>query len=423
MSMYNNDYNNNGRRRGTGWLVISVALVMLIIGGMLGSVLVRGQYDAQKAQTAPAVTEEAEQTKEKGQKEKEPADFTKIPEEIPETKDEKKPALDPDFSFGDVDAAETMDAFSTHVADLVESVEDSVVGICNYTQAMFMDGTAEVAQGSGSGVIISTDGYVVTNYHVVNGASKVTVLFPDNEEVDAQVIGYDSVLDIALLKIEKDGLVAAKLGDSDAVRTGQFAVAIGSPLGAELAGTVTFGTVSAAKRELNLSDGYTVEMIQTDAAINPGNSGGALLNLNGEVIGINARKNSGMTADGAVIEGLGFAIPINQVKPVVEELIQTGTIKRPGLGITCRLIQGYNSRYEVIYGIEVSTVTEGSGADKAGLKEGDIILELDGEPIQSDTAMRAWLYSKKVGDVVELTVQRNGQKMQLQVELMEISVN
>ncbi len=415
MSMYNNDYNNynsgnhNGRRGGIGWLVVSVALVMLIVGGMLGAILVRGQNPLEQGDVIESQAPEETDDQEKAPEQK--------PEETPDV------PLDPDFSFDDADETLDLPGFSTYVADLVESVQDSVVGISNYTEAMFMDGTTQIAQGSGSGVIISEDGYVVTNYHVISGASKVTVLFNDGEEVDAQVVGYDSVLDIALLKIEKEGLTAAKLGNSDDLRSGEFAVAIGSPLGHELAGTVTFGTISSAKRSLTLSDGYAVEMIQTDAAINPGNSGGALVNMNGELIGINARKTSGMTSDGAVIEGLGFAIPINQVKPVVEELIQTGTIKRPGLGITCRLIQGYNSRYEVIYGMEVVTVTEGSGADKAGLREGDIILELDGEAIQSDTGMRAWLYSKKVGDVVELTVQRNGEKLTMQVELTEIAAN
>ena len=413
MSMYNSDYNNNGNnnhRGGMGWLIVSVALVMLIVGGMFGAILVRGNQSATEDQLIESTTQPEEATAT-------PSATEESAEESPST------AIDPDFSFPDVDPAETMDAFSTHVADLVSQVEDSVVGIANYTQAMFMDGTAEVAQGSGSGVIISEDGYVVTNYHVISDASKVTVLMHDGEEIEAQVIGYDSVLDIALLKIDRTGLTAAKLGDSDSVRTGEFALAIGSPLGNELAGTVTFGTISAAERELTLSDGYTVEMIQTDAAINPGNSGGALINMNGEVIGINSRKNSGMTSDGAVIEGLGFAIPINQVKPVVEELIQTGTIKRPGLGVTCRLLQGYNSRYEVIYGMEVVEVTEGSGADIAGLQSGDIILELDGEAIQSDTAMRAWLYSKQIGDVVELTVQRNGEKFTVQVTLTEIAAS
>lgn len=413
MSMYNSDYNNNGNnnhRGGMGWLIVSVALVMLIVGGMFGAILVRGNQSATEDQLIESTTQ--------------PEEATTTPSATEEPAEESpNENIDPDFSFPDVDPAETMDAFSTHVADLVSQVEDSVVGISNYTQAMFMDGTAEVAQGSGSGVIISEDGYVVTNYHVISDASKVTVLMHDGEEIEAQVIGYDSVLDIALLKIDRTGLTAAKLGDSDSVRTGEFALAIGSPLGNELAGTVTFGTISAAERELTLSDGYTVEMIQTDAAINPGNSGGALINMNGEVIGINSRKNSGMTSDGAVIEGLGFAIPINQVKPVVEELIQTGTIKRPGLGVTCRLLQGYNSRYEVIYGMEVVEVTEGSGADIAGLQSGDIILELDGEAIQSDTAMRAWLYSKQIGDVVELTVQRNGEKFTVQVTLTEIAAS
>lgn len=415
MSMYNSDYNsnngnNNHHRGGMGWLIVSVALVMLIVGGMFGAILVRGNQSATEDQLIESTTQ--------------PEEATATPSATEEPAEESpNENIDPDFSFPDVDPAETMDAFSTHVADLVSQVEDSVVGIANYTQAMFMDGTAEVAQGSGSGVIISEDGYVVTNYHVISDASKVTVLMHDGEEIEAQVIGYDSVLDIALLKIDRTGLTAAKLGDSDSVRTGEFALAIGSPLGNELAGTVTFGTISAAERELTLSDGYTVEMIQTDAAINPGNSGGALINMNGEVIGINSRKNSGMTSDGAVIEGLGFAIPINQVKPVVEELIQTGTIKRPGLGVTCRLLQGYNSRYEVIYGMEIVEVTEGSGADIAGLQSGDIILELDGEAIQSDTAMRAWLYSKQIGDVVELTVQRNGEKFTVQVTLTEIAAS
>ncbi|MDR3086241.1 MAG: trypsin-like peptidase domain-containing protein [Christensenellaceae bacterium] len=400
MSMYDHDdyrdedYRRPRRPQGPNpWAVISVALVLLILGGMLAAVLLNtgGAANGGLSPTAPAASAPA-------------ATATPKPQ---------RPTTD----------TSTVPEFSSYIADLVEGVADSVVGISNYTQARYFDGETEFVQGSGSGVIISSDGYIVTNYHVVEGAVRVTVLMNENEEVDAELIGYDSVMDIALLKIEKTGLIAAPLGDSDAVRTGEFVLTIGSPLGHELAGTVTFGTVSAASRQIAVEEGYSVSMIQTDAAINPGNSGGALLNMNGEVIGINTRKNSGITSSGAVIEGLGFAIPINEAKPLLDELMLTGTVKRPALGITGSLNPYRSQNGTIVYGMEVTDFSENSKAPEAGMEVGDIIISVDGQEITSSrNSLLHILYSKQPGDVVEVVVQRGSQKVTLKVELTETEI-
>ncbi|MDR2515184.1 MAG: trypsin-like peptidase domain-containing protein [Christensenellaceae bacterium] len=405
MSMYDhNDYRDEEYRRPrrpqgpNPWAVISVALVLLILGGMLTAVLLN---------TGTA------------------SGFGLRPQNTPETTpyQEGEPATTATPRAQRPAAASSLPEFSSYIADLVDDVADSVVGISNYTQARYFDGETEFVQGSGSGVIISSDGYIVTNYHVVAGAVRVTVLINENEELDAKLVGYDSVMDIALLKIEKTGLTAAPLGDSDAVRTGEFVLTIGSPLGHELAGTVTFGTVSAASRQIAVEEGYSVSMIQTDAAINPGNSGGALLNMNGEVIGINTRKNSGITSSGAVIEGLGFAIPINEAKPLIDELMSTGTVKRPALGISGSLNPYRSQNGTIVYGMEVTDFSEGSKAPEAGMEVGDIIVSVDGQEITSSrNSLLHILYSKKPGDIVEVVVQRGSEKVTLKVELTETAV-
>lgn len=415
-----NNYNNNdyksskNERKGSNVVVlVSVALVMLMLGGLLGVIIVQGlnanpQTDLQATAT-PEATVQPEATEE-------PLDEDALP-----------------VSGGS--QTTTLAAFSDQIADVVADVEDSVVGIHNYQTVStggnyggyfggfyfpYYGGEGESQQveqlaGSGSGVIYSSDGYVITNYHVIEGASRVTVLLHSGEEVEAEVIGYDELQDIALLKVDRTDLPAARLGDSSEVRTGEFAIAIGSPLGDELSGTTTYGIISYANRTLEI-DGAYINMIQTDAAINAGNSGGALLNVEGEVIGINARKTSGSTASGSSIEGIGFAIPINDVKGIVEELIETGRIVRPGLGITGQEVHYYN----MDPGILVVEVNEGSPAEQAGMKQMDLITAIDGKAVTSFSALQSVLYSHEVGDTVTITVMRSGQSLDLQVTLAEI---
>ena len=292
---------------------------------------------------------------------------------------------------------------------------DACVGITVSTTMTNIFGYTSTSAASGSGFVITADGYIVTNYHVIEGASRVTVVLHSGEEIEAEVIGGGELQDIALLKVDRTDLSPATLGDSDQVRTGEFAIAIGSPLGDELSGTTTYGIISYANRTLEV-DGAYLSMIQTDAAINAGNSGGALLNVDGEVIGINSRKTSGSTSSGSTIEGIGFAIPINDVKDIVEELIATGKITRPGLGITGQEVHFSN----MDPGILVVSVNEGSPAEAAGMKQMDIITAIDGQQVTSFSSLQSVLYSHDVGDTVTITVLRSGETLDLQVTLAEV---
>ena len=433
MSNFNeyNNYDNRGSRRGGNAVVlISVALVMLMLGALIGVVIYQG---VDKKDQAVLGSEVATQQP------------TATPEATPEPTPQATPESTVQAQLPAGTAVTTLSAFSDQIADVVAAAQNSVVGIHNYQMVTINNNNSyggwpfyyyyygggqngqngqndqqpeqvEQLAGSGSGVIYSSDGYVITNYHVVEGASRVTVLLGE-EEVDAKVIGFDSVQDIALLKVDRTGLPAAQMGDSSAVRTGEFVIAIGSPLGDELAGTTTFGMVSYANRTLDL-DGALVTMIQTDAAINSGNSGGALLNVDGQVIGINSRKTSGSTTSGATIEGIGFAIPINEVRATVDELIATGKITRPGLGITGQEVSGYYGY--VPGGIMVATVSEGSPAQAAGMQVQDIITAIDGKEISTLSELRAALYSHKIGDTITVTVFRESKSIDLTVTLAEL---
>ncbi|AEE96683.1 S1C family serine protease [Mahella australiensis] len=289
--------------------------------------------------------------------------------------------------------------------------------------------TQQQEQGSGSGIIISSDGYIVTNNHVVEGADSVTVLLQGGEEVPAKIVGTDRDSDLAVLKVDKNNLPAATLGDSSKTQTGEIVVAIGNPLGKDLAGTVTMGVISATDRTLTV-EGRTMKMLQTDAAINPGNSGGALVDLNGTVIGINTLKEVVAGIDpsyGAIsAEGIGFAIPIDEAKPIIEQLVKQGYVSRPGLGITGLEIndiirrQYANITPDMPYGIGVNEVMPGGPAEKAGIKPGDIIIKLDGTEIKTFDQLQTMIKQHKIGDKVTVTVWRNGKELDFNVQLGDL---
>lgn len=262
-----------------------------------------------------------------------------------------------------------------------------------------------IEQGSGSGIIISEDGYIVTNQHVIEDANEITVILNSGEECVATLIGADSKTDLAVLKINKKGLQAAPLGDSNHVEVGDLAVAIGNPLGQELAGTVTAGVISAVNRKMTV-DGRTYNLIQTDAAINPGNSGGALVNKYGQVIGINSIK---MSQEG--VEGIGFAIAMSEAKPIIDDLMSNGYVSgRPLIGITAT---------ESRNGLSVYSVAEGSGAKKAGIKEGDLILKAEGIVVKTVDELNTIKDKMSPGDKITLTIVREGELMEIKVELQE----
>jgi serine protease Do len=273
-----------------------------------------------------------------------------------------------------------------------------------------------VAEGAGSGIIVTQDGYIVTNNHVIDGASKITVRLKSGESYTATKAGTDAKTDIALLKIKATGLQPAVFGDSDKLKVGELAVAIGNPLG-ELGGTVTDGIISALDREIEL-DGETMNLLQTNSAINPGNSGGGLFNGSGELIGIVVAKSSGSS-----VEGLGFAIPINDAKSVIEQLMSSGYVRgRIDLGMT--VVEVTDAQTAMAYrlqqlGLYVQAVASGSAAQSAGFQAGDCLVSLDGTSITTSAGLTKILDQHKVGDTVTLGVIRNGQKLSLSLQLAE----
>lgn len=313
------------------------------------------------------------------------------------------------------------------VKNIAKKVGPSIVGIRMVTKSprywYYGDEMTE-SNFEGSGVIISKDGYIMTNYHVVqyadpkNALSKNTTLevfLPDKRQAEAKFIGGDSKSDLAVIKINLKNLPVATLGDSDELEVGELAVAIGNPLGLEFQGTVTVGVISALNRTVSIND-KTLNLIQTDAAINPGNSGGALVNSKGEVIGINTAK---ISVSG--VEGLGFAIPINDAKPIIDQLIMFGYVKgRPFIGISGREITEQISRqYGLPVGIYVLEVVSGSGAEKAGIKIGDVLVSIAGKEVRTMTELDKIKENYKAGDTVSVVVARNGKKITLSLTFTE----
>ena len=285
----------------------------------------------------------------------------------------------------------------------------SVVGVSvSYLEQSFF-GSLEEGESEGSGIIYSEDGYIITNYHVIEEAlnsssATVKITLSNEEEYEAEIIGSDQVTDLALLKIEKDGLTAAKFGKSEKLNVGELAVAIGNPLGKEFAGSVTVGYISALNRTIT-SDGRTYNVIQTDAAINPGNSGGALVNAKGEVIGINTAKINDTS-----VEGLGFAIPSDDALTIIEELKVSGKIIRPYIGIYgIDLDEMTAKRNKLVEGVYVYQIYNGSPAQQAGIQKGDIIVEFDGKKITTKQELNDIKNSKKIGDTIKVKVYRLGE--------------
>lgn len=315
-----------------------------------------------------------------------------------------------------VQTVNTGDELST--VDISKKVGPAVVGITStVNNVMSIFGTT-TSEGTGSGIIISSDGYIVTNNHVIDGASQVSVTLNTGEEYEAKVIGSDSKTDLAVIKIKPNTtLTVAELGDSSQVQVGERAVAIGNPLGMEFFGSTTQGIISAINRTITV-DNRTMNVIQTDAAINEGNSGGALVNAYGQVIGINAVKISSSS-----VEGMGFAIPISEAKPVIEDLIQYGYVKgRPVLGISARdVTRDMAQRQGWPMGVQVMSTQVGSGAEIAGLQQGDIIVKADGKKVESFEDLSEIKDSHKPGEVLTLEVYKydTGLNKTVKVKLTE----
>ena len=281
-------------------------------------------------------------------------------------------------------------------------------------QSYGMFGGTYTTNAAGSGVIISKDGYIVTNNHVIDGAQKITVKTSDGTEYDAKLVGTDAKSDIAVLKVDANDLTPATLGDSSKISVGDTAIAIGNPLGT-LGGTVTDGIISATSRELVVNN-ESMKLIQTNATINSGNSGGGLFDGNGNLIGIVQSKDSGTSSSGATIEGIGFAIPVNDAMEVAEQLIKNGKVTdRATLGVYLQTLTTQQGNYTP--GVYVTNVIDGSGAQAAGLKAYDKIVGADGKEVSSYPDLSAILKTKKPGDTIDLTIDRDGNQIQVTVTL------
>jgi S1-C subfamily serine protease len=327
----------------------------------------------------------------------------------------------------------SLDAFERDIVSIVKKAMPAVVNISTVTLIEdFFFGVTPIS-GVGSGVLIDSKGYIITNYHVVENARKIDVTLSEGQKYKGRLIGYDKRSDLAVIKIEGDNFPYLPLGNSDNLQPGQFAIAIGNPYG--LNRTVTLGIISALNRTIVEPNGVRLEnLIQTDAAINPGNSGGPLLNIKGEVIGIN-------TAIRSDAQGIGFAIPINKAKEIADKLIKEGKITYPWIGIKGYAIEPDYLNYikfPVDKGVVIAEVIPGSPADKAGLKGGDrqiyidntpliiggdIIIKIDGKPVETMEELRAEVQKRKVGDFVTLTYIRDNKEYTVRLQLAPMPEN
>lgn len=402
------------RRKNTFLKCVAVLLVFGIIG-------------AASVQVVKFLKETKDELSEfTGDTTKSPVQSVNSSDTDPESKEDDLPSL--------IQLASRADA--KPLPDIVDSIMPSVVGVASTfevqpNQSFGIWGWNTQPQQirfTGTGFIITDDGYIVTNAHVIydeeykaGEALEVSVLFSDETEHEADIIAYDVETDIAVLKVNETGLAPATLGDSDELRVGELVIAVGNPLGFDLFGTVTSGIVSALNRKIDINE-KKMTLIQTDAAINSGNSGGPLLNSCGQVIGINSSKiSSNYSVNSASVEGLCFAIPMKEAKSIIDDLINNGYVTgRPQLGITTNDITEAQSRYwNIPMGVYVHSVDEGSAADKAGLRVGDVIIDIDGNAVTTADELNEYKNQHKAGDTITLTVSRSGRDIKVDVTLQE----
>ncbi|NLM67972.1 MAG: PDZ domain-containing protein [Enterococcus sp.] len=336
---------------------------------------------------------------------------------------------------------------TSDVTQAVEKVQGAVVSVINLQGSQSnsledifgsrnqknTDDTLQ-AVSEGSGVIYKKEGnfaYIVTNNHVVDGQQGLEVMLKDGSKVEAELIGTDAFTDLAVLKIAADKVdTVATFGDSDALKVGEPAIAIGSPLGSQYANSVTQGIISSLNRPVQSTNDagelVSINAIQTDAAINPGNSGGALVNIGGQVIGINSSKIASSSGSGVSVEGMGFAIPSNDVVAIIQQLEEKGQVVRPALGVSMIDLSNISVQQQrqilglpesVTSGVVIRSVNGATPAEKAGLEQYDVITAIDGNPITSSMELRAALYKKAVGDTMEITFYRGDKEQTVTVEL------
>ena len=333
------------------------------------------------------------------------------------TKDKSSDSSDSAINVSTVNTDKLMTA-----SEIYAQYVNSTVGITTSITTNYF-GYQTTAAASGSGFIITDDGYIVTNYHVIEDADSIKVTTYDGTSYDARLIGIDENNDLAVIKINADGLTPVVIGSSDDLNVGDNVIAIGNPLG-ELTFSLTSGVVSALDREVTMSNALTMDLIQTDCAINSGNSGGALFNMYGEVVGITNAKYSSSSSSEASIDNIGFAIPISDVMDTIESIIEDGVIKTPYIGVSVgqATTSSGSGRFEMSYqatGAMVVGVTENSPAEKAGLKEDDVITAVDGKEIAYVSDLTSYIASRDPGDEITLTIERDGEEKEIKVTVGE----
>ena len=410
---YQQYYHPNGKpkKKHTGLLVVLV-LLALLTGAASWAVNVLGvRVDLGQKGAVVTIGERTEEP----QTTEEAAPETEAAMQQPETPDTMEPNADSELLLGEspqsVENRPAVEEDALSLQQIYEKVNPSVASISCVTQS----GT-----NTGTGIVMTADGYVITNYHVIENAQQIYVLVGENDRYTAELVGGDETTDIAVLKVEETDLIPAEFGDSGALRVGDMVVAIGDPLGTELRGTMTDGIVSAINRDLNLS-GRQMTLIQTNAALNSGNSGGPLINCYGQVIGINTMKMSNYSSTSATVEGLGFAIPITAAKPIIDELIEQGYVSgRPAIGIQAQTLDiRAQFFYHLPSGIIVTGVLEDSDAAQKGLATDDVIVGLNRTAVESLEDLVAAKNDLSAGDTVTLMVYRGGSYYQVDVVLMD----
>ena len=406
------------RRRHTGKWITAIVIVGMLALAVTGTVhLVRDvgvtlnrsdngfllTIGTQPAQQSSAPAEQTQTTKEEAVHAEAPAQTQQAAEDLPQLTIVQSPAGIP-TAASDEDGALSLQ-------EIYRRCIGSVVSIVTVTPS---------GKASGTGIIMSEDGYVITNHHVIESAQAVSVLTSDNQEYAASVVGSDETSDLAVLKVEAEGLQAAEFGDSSVLQVGDSVAAIGDPLGTALRGTMTDGIISAINRDLTVND-RTMSLIQTNAALNNGNSGGPLINCYGQVIGINTMKMSNFYSLSATVEGIGFAIPIDTAKPIIDELIEKGYVSgRPAIGIDGETLPAtYRIYYRLPQGIYVTRVYRNSDAAAKGISEGDIITAINGVSVTTMEQLNRVKNQFTAGQTITLTIYHGGVSSDVEIILMD----
>ena len=406
------------RRRHTGKWITAIVIVGMLALAVTGTVhLVRDvgvtlnrsdngfllTIGTQPAQQSSAPAEQTQTTKEEAVHAEAPAQTQQAAEDLPQLTIVQSPAGTPTVASDEDGALSLQEIYRRCIG--------SVVSIVTVTPS---------GKASGTGIIMSEDGYVITNHHVIESAQAVSVLTSDNQEYAASVVGSDETSDLAVLKVEAEGLQAAEFGDSSVLQVGDSVAAIGDPLGTALRGTMTDGIISAINRDLTVND-RTMSLIQTNAALNNGNSGGPLINCYGQVIGINTMKMSNFYSLSTTVEGIGFAIPIDTAKPIIDELIEKGYVSgRPAIGIDGETLPAtYRIYYRLPQGIYVTRVYRNSDAAAKGVSEGDIITAINQTNVTSMEQLNRVKNQFTAGQTITLTIYRGGVSSDVEIILMD----